>query len=217
MITYVAYYRVSTDKQGIAGLGIDAQRESVTCFGGSGIIAEFVEVESGKRSDRPELLKALAYAKVSGATLLIAKLDRLARNVAFISSLMEAGVEFTAVDMPTANRLTVHILAAVAEHEARMISERTKAALAQAKARGVKLGGYRGPILRSEIGLINSLARRTERKARRTSTLRPMIQFIEESGRTSLRQIAQALNEKGIKAPRGGEWSSQQVRRIKAA
>jgi DNA invertase Pin-like site-specific DNA recombinase len=144
---FIAYYRVSTEKQGRSGLGLEAQREAVRNHlnGGSWrLAAEVVEVESGKRNDRPKLAEALRLCRLHGATLIIAKLDRLARNVAFISNLMESGVEFTAVDFPQANRLTVHILAAVAEHEREMISQRTKAALAAAKARGTKLGGDRG-------------------------------------------------------------------------
>jgi DNA invertase Pin-like site-specific DNA recombinase len=140
---FVAYYRVSTDKQGRSGLGLEAQREAVRSFlnGGNWSLADAVtEVESGKRNDRPELDRALGLCRLYGATLVVAKLDRLARNVAFISKLMESGVDFVAVDFPQANRLTVHILAAVAEHEAAMISQRTRAALAAAKARGVKLG-----------------------------------------------------------------------------
>src|SRR5215211_4488528 len=144
---FVAYYRVSTAKQGRSGLGLEAQQEAVRSYlnGGSWqLVDEVVEVESGKRNDRPKLAEALRLCRLHGATLIIAKLDRRARNVAFISNLMESGVEFTAVDFPQANRLTVHILAAVAEHEAAMISQRTKAALGAAKARGVKLGGDRG-------------------------------------------------------------------------
>ena len=140
---FVAYYRVSTDRQGKSGLGLEAQREAVQSYlnGGSWTLAaEVTEVESGKRNDRPELDRALGLCRLYGATLVVAKLDRLARNVAFISKLMESGVDFVAVDFPQANRLTVHILAAVAKHEAAMISQRTKAALAAAKARGVKLG-----------------------------------------------------------------------------
>src|SRR6516162_2201556 len=146
---FVAYYRVSTAKQGVSGLGLEAQRTAVLDYLNGGrwkLVGEFKEVESGKDSGRPALAKALAACRVHNATLIIAKLDRLARNVAFISNLMEAGVEFVAVDFPQANRLTVHILAAVAEHEAAMISARTKAALAAARARGVKLGGDRGSI-----------------------------------------------------------------------
>ncbi len=129
----VAYYRVSTQRQGASGLGLDAQREAVRVYlAGNGWppVTEFTEVESGRKNDRPELAKAVAACKLYGAVLVVAKLDRLARNVAFVSALMESGVDFVAVDFPMANRLTVHILAAVAEHEAGMISAWTKAALA---------------------------------------------------------------------------------------
>jgi DNA invertase Pin-like site-specific DNA recombinase len=139
----VAYYRVSTPRQGQSGLGLEAQEASVTDYsrrGGHRILASYREVESGKRADRPELIKALAHAKRARAILIIAKLDRLARNVAFLANLLESGAEFLACDNPTANRLTIHILAAVAEDEARRISERTKAALAAYKARGGQLG-----------------------------------------------------------------------------
>src|SRR6202789_2749174 len=144
---FIAYYRVSTAKQGASGLGLEAQQEAVRSYLNGGrwqMVSEVTEIESGKRNDRPALANALALCRVHGATLVIAKLDRLARNVNFISNLMESTVEFTAVDFPQANRLTIHILAAVAEHEAAMISARTKAALGAAKARGVKLGGDRG-------------------------------------------------------------------------
>ena len=128
---FISYLRVSTDKQGRSGLGLEAQREAVARYlNGDKLVAEFTEIESGKRDDRPELAKALAACKLYGAKLVIAKLDRLARNVAFIANLMNSGVEFLAVDFPQANRLTIHILAAVAEHEREMISQRTKAALA---------------------------------------------------------------------------------------
>jgi hypothetical protein len=140
---FVSYIRVSTQRQGRSGLGLEAQRDAVTNHLNGGrwsLIAEVVEVESGKRSDRPKLAEALRLCRASKATLVIAKLDRLARNVAFIANLMESGVEFVACDMPQANRFTLHILAAVAEHEAAMISARTKAALAAAKARGIRLG-----------------------------------------------------------------------------
>ena len=142
----VAYYRVSTRRQARSGLGLEAQQAAVLAFqarSGVEVLTSFTEVETGRRSDRPELAKAIAHAKRAGATLVVAKLDRLARNVAFTSALMESGVDFLACDNPHANRLTIHILAAVAEDEARRISERTKAALAAAKRRGVKLGAAR--------------------------------------------------------------------------
>src|SRR3974377_144417 len=140
---FIAYFRVSTDRQGKSGLGLRAQRETIMNYLNGGrwtLVGEFTEVESGKRADRPELEKALAACKKQRAKLVIAKLDRLSRNLAFISTLMESGVEFVAVDNPHANKLTVHILAAVAQHEREMISDRTKAALAAAKARGKRLG-----------------------------------------------------------------------------
>src|SRR3954447_18385327 len=138
---YISYYRVSTARQGRIGLGLEAQKQAVlNHLSGIFPLSEFTEVESGRRNDRPKLAEALAACRLHKAVLVIAKLDRLARNVAFVSHLMESGVEFQAVDFPEANRLTIHILAAVAEHEAKMISERTKIALAAAKARGTKLG-----------------------------------------------------------------------------
>ena len=146
MPAYVAYYRVSTDRQGASGLGLDAQRATVARhLNGQGqFIAEYTEIESGRRhTNRPQLLAALEECRKRRAVLLIARLDRLARNVAFIANLMESGADFVAVDMPQATRLTIHILAAVAEHEREMISKRTKAALAEAKRRGTRLGNPR--------------------------------------------------------------------------
>src|ERR671917_1097190 len=176
---FVAYFRVSTDKQGARGLGMDAQRSAVArhLAGHPGaLLAEFVEVESGRRTDRPELLAALTLCRQKKAMLVIAKLDRLARNVHFISGLMESGVEFVAVDMPHANRLTLHILAAVAEHEREMISQRTKAALAAAKARGKRLGGDRGNLRAvGDKGREISRAVRIKKANARTADLSPII------------------------------------------
>jgi DNA invertase Pin-like site-specific DNA recombinase len=147
--------------------------------------------------------------------LLVAKLDRLARNVAFISSLMESGVEFVAVDLPQANKLTVHVMAAMAEYEAQAISARTKAALAAAKARGAKLGGYRWNVQSVAMkGNKASVQVRVQRASKRTSDLLPVISVIQGEGASSLRQIADVLNERGIKAPRGGDWSPVQVQRV---
>src|SRR3984893_5144960 len=140
---FIAYFRVSTDRQGKSGLGLAAQREAVMSYLDGGrwaLVDEFTEVESGKRNDRPELMKALAACKKHKGKLIIAKLDRLSRNLAFIATLMDSGVEFIAVDNPHANKLTVHILAAVAQHEREMIGQRTRDALQAAKARGTKLG-----------------------------------------------------------------------------
>jgi DNA invertase Pin-like site-specific DNA recombinase len=214
---FVAYFRVSTDKQGVRGLGIDAQKEAVQRYlrgvNGEQVGRGFEEVESGKRNDRPELKKALATCKTYNATLIIAKLDRLARNVAFISGLMESGVDFVAVDFPQANKLTIHILAAVAEHEAVMISARTKAALAVAKARGTVLGArdterigpyaHKGGTASGKVRLKNA--------RQRALNLQPVVEEIRSRGVTTLNGIAEELNAKGITAPRGGRWRSTQV------
>lgn len=217
---YVAYFRVSTPKQGISGLGLDAQKTAVGNYLNGGrwkVIREFVEVETGKRNDRPQLARALALCRIHNAVLIIAKLDRLARNVAFISNLMESGVEFVAVDFPQANRLTVHILAAVAEHEAAMISARTKAALAAAKARGTILGGDRGNIAaQAAKGARASIAVRSAKSRKRAIDLLPVVEDLRAEGAASLRQIAAGLNQRGIPAARGGEWSAVQVQRILA-
>lgn len=214
----VAYYRVSTERQGRSGLGLDAQRAAVRKYLEGGkwtTLEEVTEVESGKRNDRPALAHALSLCRIHNATLIIAKLDRLARNVAFVSNLMESGVEFTAVDFPQANSLTVHILAAVAEHEAKMISQRTKAALAAARSRGVKLGGNRGSIAaQATVGGKASAAARNLRATRRASDLLPVIRAVQADGAGSFRQLAAALNERGIPAARGGTWSAIQVQRL---
>jgi DNA invertase Pin-like site-specific DNA recombinase len=213
---FVSYLRVSTARQGASGLGLEAQRAAVAGYLNGGdwaLVEEVVEVESGKRNDRPALADALRLCRKHRASLVIAKLDRLARNVAFISNLMESGVEFVAVDMPQANRFVVHILAAVAEQEAEAISKRTKAALAAAKARGTRLGGRRVSAERfAEIGLAARLARTADAE-KRAADLLPVIESAKAAGAQSLRQIAAALNAKNIPAPRGGEWSAVQVRR----
>lgn len=210
---FISYYRVSTVQQGKSGLGLDAQRQAVkTHLKGETPLHEFVEVESGRRSDRPKLDEALAACRLHRATLVIAKLDRLARNVAFVSNLMDAGVDFVAVDYPNANRLTVHILASVAEHEARQISDRTRAALAAAKVRGTQLGGWRGRA-GSCTDCARARAAKTASANRRASDLAPAIRAIRTSGGQTLRSIAASLNALGITAPRGGSWSAAQVRR----
>lgn len=210
---YVAYYRVSTQRQGRSGLGLEAQRRAVIdrLRDNGQLIAEYTEVESGRRTDRPKLAEALSACRLHRATLIIAKLDRLARNVAFVSNLMEAGVEFEAVDFPAANRLTIHILAAVAEHEARMISERTRASLSAAKARGTALGGFRG-----RAGTCNDLASarrvRGQKAQRRALDLQSVLGEIGAG--ESLHTLAAGLNARRIAAPRGGAWSANQVRRV---
>ena len=184
------------------------------------LVAEFTEVEHGTRkgNGRPQLAAALAQCRVTGATLIIAKLDRLARNVAFVSNLMESKVDFVAVDFPAANRLTVHVLASVAEHEAEMISTRTKLALAAAKRKGTVLGGDRGNThLIYRKGNKASAKVRGEQAQRRAADLLPVIDAIKTDGAVSLRQIAEGLNQRGIATARGGEWSAVQVSRVLGA
>ncbi|MDR3798417.1 MAG: recombinase family protein [Terracidiphilus sp.] len=221
---FVSYLRVSTARQGASGLGLEAQREAVSRYvnGGSwALVQEVVEVESGKRSDnRPQLAKALALCRIHRATLLVAKLDRLARNVAFISTLMESSVDFVAVDLPQANKLTVHIMAAMAEYEASAISARTRAALAAARARGKKLGGLRGPAAEfaalSGKGSAAGAAVRAAKAAKRIEDLLPVMEDICAEGSASLRAIAAELNARGIGTPRPGnyKWYPVQVQRI---
>jgi len=218
---FISYLRVSTARQGASGLGLEAQREAVERYLNGGhwqLVQEIVEIESGKRNDRPAIAEALRLCRLHKATLVIAKLDRLARNVHFISSLMEAGVDFIACDFPEANRLTVHILAAVAEHEATMISARTKAALTAAKARGVALGGQRGKVSRmasmAAKGAKVSAKVRQEAAAKRRDDLLPVIADLKAKGAASLRALAEGLNAAGLTTARGGNWSATQVMRV---
>jgi DNA invertase Pin-like site-specific DNA recombinase len=206
---FVAYFRVSTDKQGKSGLGLDAQRHAIQQYlnGGSwSLVGEFTEVESGKRNERPELHKALAACKRHKAKLVIAKLDRLSRNLAFIATLMDSGVEFVAVDNPHANKLTIHILAAVAQHEREMIAQRTKDALQAAKARGVVLGNPKLADVRDRA--VASVKADADRFAKNVA---PIIREIQSSGATSHRGIARALNARGVATARGGHWTAVQV------
>jgi len=217
---YVAYYRVSTARQGRSGLGLEAQQAAVREYLNGGqwqLVEEVTEIESGKRNDRSQLARALAACRVRNATLIIAKLDRLARNVAFIANLMEAGVDFVAADLPHANRLTVHVLAAIAEHEAAAISARTKAALARAKARGTRLGGDRGNLPAvARAGARASAETRRAAAAARADYLAAVVTDLRREGRISLRSLADGLNERDIQAPRGGSWQAAQVARVLA-
>jgi DNA invertase Pin-like site-specific DNA recombinase len=203
---FIAYYRVSTDKQGRSGLGLEAQRAAVAHYLGSvggTLLAEFTEVETGKRNDRPELQKALAACRKHKARLVIAKLDRLSRNVAFIAAMMDAGVEFVACDNPHATRLTLHILAAVAEHEREMIASRTKAALQAAKVRGVRLGRNA-----ERLAPANHAAAMD-----RADQIKSLLAELAGSG-LSTREIAQELTARGIATPLGGRWHPQTVKRV---
>jgi len=215
---FVSYLRVSTDRQGKSGLGLEAQRKAVAdhVAGKGEIAAEYVEIESGKKNDRPQLARALAEAKRIGAVLLIAKLDRLARNVAFIANLLEAGVEIAAADMPEANRFLLHVMAAVAEHEAQAISDRTRVALAAAKARGVALGWAMPGRAGEQRNAARKGAERNAHKADQyAGNVLPVIRQIAARG-ASLRQIADELNTRGIKTARGGLWYAATVRNILA-
>ena len=215
---FVTYLRVSTERQGQSGLGLEAQRAAVAAhmLGRGEVVAEFVEVESGKSADRPQLALALAEAKRAGAVLLIAKLDRLARNVAFIANLLESGVEVTAADIPEANRFVLHIMAAVAEQEGRAISERTKAALAAAKARGVKLG-WSMPSRKAEQrqAARKGVAVRVAKADDFAVNVLPIIRDLQASG-MPLRGVVSVLNERGVKSARGGKWQATTVRNILA-
>jgi DNA invertase Pin-like site-specific DNA recombinase len=214
---WVAYYRVSTAKQGRSGLGLDAQRKAVSDYLNGGdwkLAAEYTEVESGKRSDnRPQLAEALAGCKKYKAKLIVAKLDRLARNVAFISKLMESGVEFVACDMPIANKLTIHILAAVAEHEREVISQRTKDALAQARKRLAKQGKKLGNPNITDAAKAGAATNRENANRFAQNTL-PIIGEIRANGVTSLRGIARVLAARGIPSARGMPWSPVAVSNI---
>jgi DNA invertase Pin-like site-specific DNA recombinase len=214
---WISYLRVSTDRQGKSGLGIEAQRNSVAEYlngGNWSLVKEYVEVESGKRTDRPMLAEAIKACRAYGAKLVIAKLDRLSRDAHFLLGLEKAGIDFVAADMPNANRLTVGIMAMVAEEERRMISKRTKDALAAAKRRGKKLGGDRGvvPSRKTRALAVEALQ---VRAASRAADIAPIIKDLQAAGAESLRDIADGLNEAGIPTARGsGKWSAVQVQRV---
>lgn len=201
---FIAYYRVSTDRQGRSGLGLEAQKAAVLAhIAGGQLLAEYTEIESGRKTDRPQLIAALAAAKRAKATLIIAKLDRLARNVHFVSGLLESGVSFRCADMPEADRTWLQMSAVFAEWEARKIGERTSAALQAAKARGVVLGSPRpdrGAEAVSEAARAYALA------------IAPLIDQIRSAGAVTLRDIAAQLQARSVKTARGGlAWSPQQV------
>lgn len=214
---HVAYYRVSTAKQGRSGLGLDAQRKAVADYLNGGaweLTGEFVEVESGKVDRRPKLEQALSMCELTSATLVVAKLDRLSRNVAFLAALQDSGAKFVAADMPEANELTIHIMAAVAQAERKAISKRTKEALAAAKARGAVLGGNRGNLADLRKGPAVSAMVRSKASIERSTKVMRQIEVARDEGATSLRQIAAALNAAGIQTPRGKSWQAAQVKAV---
>jgi DNA invertase Pin-like site-specific DNA recombinase len=225
MADIIAYYRVSTKQQGESGLGLEAQEAAVKGYArqtGATIKASYVEVESGKLADRPELARALAHAKRSKATLCVAKLDRLSRNVQFLAGVMDSGCEFAAADMPAANRFMLHVMAAVAEHEAKAISDRTRAALAAAKARGTLLGSarpghWKGREDKRRAGLEKARAvaakSKQEKAAEAYTDLLPSIAGLKRQG-LSLRAIAAKLTASGHTTRTGRPWNPVQVLRV---
>jgi DNA invertase Pin-like site-specific DNA recombinase len=213
MEQFITYYRVSTQRQGISMLGLDAQKNSVLSFlNNRTVLAEYTDVETGKNDFRPQLIKAIELAKQTNSTLLIAKLDRLSRNLTFVSTLMDTKVKFICADMPDANELTIHIFGALAQWERKKISERTKAAMEQLKKRGKKLGTPAnfsdevrklGPVKMTEIANANP----NNQKAKK------LINLLNRDGK-SLRQIAFELNEAGFKTSQGNQFQPEQVRRL---
>jgi DNA invertase Pin-like site-specific DNA recombinase len=217
---FVSYVRVSTDRQGRSGLGLNAQRKAVEDFLNGGrwtLLKEFREVESGSRDDRPELAKALAYCRLHNATLVIAKLDRLSRDAHFLLGLQKAGARFVAADMPEANEMIVGIMAVVAQAERKMISARTKAALQAAKARGQVLGGKRPGQYVTPAIQDAGRAVRTARARAWAADLAPVIEELRAEGLTSLGAIARELTARSIPAARGGtRWTAMGVSRVLA-
>jgi DNA invertase Pin-like site-specific DNA recombinase len=224
---FVAYYRVSTNRQAASGLGLEAQQAAVASYLNGGnwkLVGEFTDVESGKRVDRPELLKAMELCRLTGSRLLIAKIDRLARNVHFLSGLMEQGVDFLACDMPAATPLTVHIMAAVAQAEREAISARTKAGLESIRQR-IATDGYhisRAGRRITRLGNPNPIAKPDHAKATAAviakadayaARVAPTIKALRD-GALTLQAIADRLNELGFLTPRGAAWSPMAVKRI---
>jgi len=210
---FIAYYRVSTKRQGESGLGLSAQKKAVQDYLNGGawdLLAEYTDVESGKDDNRPELQRAIEHAKKARATLVIAKLDRLSRKVSFVSRLMDSGARFVAADNPSANELTINILAAVAQEERRMIGERTRVALAEAKRRGVKLGNPNIAQAREAAD-----AARKVKADQFADNVAPVIRQVQAAGCVTLREIAAALNARGIKTRRGLlNWTPAGVNRV---
>jgi len=214
----IAYYRVSTVRQGRSGLGLEAQREAVArhvrSVGAAGLIAEYREVETGKRDDRPQLAAALAACRVLGCILVIAKLDRLSRNAAFLINLESSGVEFVAADMPHANRLTIHLMAILAQHERELISKRTTEALAAAKARGVVLGGARNPQGYSASARAAAAVRSAQAREWAASVA-PYLRDAANAGSHTLTALAATMAARGVRTPSGrGRWHATTVRRV---
>ena len=215
MKKYIAYYRVSTKQQGSSGLGLDGQRNAVHGFTRCEdcIIAEYTEVESGKKDNREQLQTAIHHAKSIGATLVIAKLDRLSRNAGFIFALRDSGVDFVCADMPEANTLTIGIFAVMAQHERELISQRTKAALAAKKAQGFTLGS---PQNLTPAATAKSVTVRKAKAKERNQQASEVAHLLHEKG-LSLREIAERLNTRGFRTSRGKEFQAVSVSRLLVA
>jgi len=215
---FVEYVRVSTDRQGQSGLGLEAQQATIARYvGGRGtIVASYTDVASGKNDARAELTKALEHARRLDAVLVVATLDRLSRDVAFIASLMKSGPKFRCADRPDASEFELHIYAVIAHEERRKIGERTRAALAAAKARGVKLGGFRGRVP-SDAERAAGRGVKTAKAAARRAAVLPVLDELRGLGMATLRELASGLDARGVTAPRGGQWSATQVARVLAA
>jgi DNA invertase Pin-like site-specific DNA recombinase len=211
---YTPYYRVSTQKQGTSGLGLAAQRAAVRAFvaDSSQLLTEYVEIESGKKNHRPQLLAAIAEARQVGATLLIAKLDRLSRNAGFIFALRDSGVDFVCCDMPDANTLTVGLFAVIAQHERETISKRTKDALAAKKARGAQLGSPQN-FTTAVIAQGQAAMQRNAREHQANRQAAQLADLLRAKGHT-LWQIATQLNEAGYRTRRGNEFQATTVQRL---
>lgn len=216
---FVTYYRVSTAKQGRSGLGLESQKAAVASYlrEHKGIeLASYVEVESGKLADRPQLQAALTRCRQTGAQLLVAKLDRLSRNASFLLSLRDSGVRFQALDIPEANTLTLGVMALLAQQERELISQRTKAALAARKARGLPLGNPRDLSAHAARGARLGRKVIAARARERAQLIAPQIEEAKAAGCVSLRQIAAWLNEREITTPKGRQWTATAVRNAQA-
>lgn len=217
---FIAYYRVSTDKQGKSGLGMDAQKQAVRDYLNGGnweLLGEYTEVEGGGKDDRKALAQAILDCKLKNARLIVAKLDRLSRDLHFITSLQKAGVPFIVAEMPDANEFTINIFAAMAQHERKLISERTKAALTQAKKNGKKLGSpviQAGGRIPGSGNPANANKKRADLAAMYANQMMVIIEVARRSGRENLREIADELNKLGYSTRRGSEWTPTSVKRV---
>ena len=211
MCKFVGYFRVSSQKQGKSGLGLEAQKAAVNAYiGDHQLVAEFTEVETGRNNERPILKEAIAVSKKNKATLIIAKLDRLSRNLAFIANLLDGNIDFIVADMPTANKMTLQMMAVIAEFEAKQISERTRLALKAAKARGVILGNKRNFEEAQKVGQRVMMMQAADHAAK----VLPVIKELARNDASSLHRIADALNSRGIQTRRNAVWTGTAVRSI---